>query len=229
MCGRYTLSKPRAILREVLDNENCPELKARYNVAPTQTVPVVLADQNGARSLAHMRWGLLPRWANSPDIGYRMINARAETVADKEAFRENFRERRCIIPADGFYEWHKLLSGKQPYLLRLVTGAPFGFAGLWDRWQGPTGSVLESFAILTTTANPLVRTIHDRMPVILNRQHREEWLMPEIGVHALNRLCKPYPASAMEAIPVSTYLNNIAHDSLDCMQPVQLQGRRNLF
>ena len=208
----------------MLGSEECPELEARYNVAPTQIVPVVVAGGNGSRRLVHMRWGLVPNWATTLDVGYRMINARAETAAEKPAFGESLRQRRCVVAADGFYEWQKTAGGKQPYLLRLLDGAPFGFAGLWDCWRDPRGSLLETFTIVTTTANTLVQTIHDRMPVILNRRHREEWLTPRIEVHALKRLCEPYPASAMEAVPVSAYVNNIANDSLECLRPVQRQN-----
>lgn len=229
VCGRYTVTNPGAILSEVLGSEDCPELEARYNVAPTQLAPVVIAAENGARRLVQMRWGLVPNWTDTPRARRGMINARVETVAEKPTYRESLYQRRCVVAADGFYEWQRLPGGKQPYLLRLVDGAPFGFAGLWDCWRDPRGTLLETFTILTTTANALVKTIHDRMPVILSRQHREEWLSPGIEMRALNRLCQPYSVSAMEAVPVSVYVNNVAHDSPACLKPIRLQAIRGLF
>ncbi len=142
MCGRYTVSNPGEILPELVRGGSYPETAARYNVAPTQPAPVVVAGEDGSRRVVVMRWGLVPYWAEDPEIGNRMINARSETAAEKPAFRDSFKRRRCLVAADGFYEWQKVPGGKQPFLLRLTGGAPFGFAGLWDRWHGPRGRVL---------------------------------------------------------------------------------------
>lgn len=229
VCGRYTISNPSKILPELLIEDHALDLPARYNVAPGQMAPVVAAGEDGSWRLTEMQWGLVPSWADDPGIGHRLINARAETVGEKPAFRDSLARRRCVVAADGFYEWQKGLGGKQPYLLRLAGGAPFGFAGLWDRWCGPRGQVLETFTILTTGANKLVEPIHKRMPVILDRQERAAWLVLRAELGALSLLCEPFPASAMEAIPVSGYVNNTAHDSVECLKPLALTNPRTLF
>jgi putative SOS response-associated peptidase YedK len=229
MCGRYTVSNPGEILPELLGHEDFPPTAARFNVAPTQDAPVVIAGDDGSRRLVAMRWGLVPYWSEDPEIGGRWINARSETVAEKPAFRDSFRRRRCVVAADGFYEWRKVPGGKQPYLLRLTGGAPFGFAGLWDRWRGPGGRVLETFTILTTTPNELVAPIHDRMPVLLDAAARGAWLASDGAPEALAGLLVPYPAAAMEAVPVSHCVNSPANDSLECMQPVLLPRQDSLF
>ncbi len=229
MCGRYTVSNPGEILPELVGGGDCPETAARYNVAPTQLALVVVAGEDGSRRAVEMRWGLVPYWAEAPEIGQRMINARSETAAEKPAFRDSFKRRRCLVAADGFYEWQKVPGGKQPFLIRLEGGAPLGFAGLWDRWHGPRGRVLETFAVLTTTPNELVEPIHDRMPVILTREGRAVWLRSDAGTDELRDVLNPYAAGEMEAIPVSDYVNSPAHDSLECMQPVLLPRQGTLF
>lgn len=229
MCGRYTVSNPGEVLPELLGHESFPETAARFNVAPTQQAPVVVAGEDGSRELRTMRWGLVPYWAEDPEIGNRMINARSESVAEKPAFRDSFERRRCVVAADGFYEWQKVPGGKQPYLLRLTGGAPFGFAGLWDRWRGPGGRVLETFTILTTEPNELAAPIHDRMPVILGEPARAGWLARDARPEDLHPLLVAFPAAAMEAIPVSDYVNSPANDSLECMQPVLVPRQGTLF
>ena len=176
-----------------------------------------------------MRWGLIPNWADDPAIGHRLINARSETAGDKRAFRDSLRHRRCGVAADGFYEWQKVRGGKQAYLLRLSGGVPFGFAGLWDRWCGLRGQAFETFTILTTVANELLKPIPPRMPVILDQQQREAWLSPGADARALDVLCTPYPSVAMEAFPVGNYVNDPAHDSVRCLQAVPLPDRSTLF
>jgi putative SOS response-associated peptidase YedK len=228
MCGRYTVSNPGEILPELLGSEESPAVVARYNLAPSQEAPVVVAGEDGSRRLVMMRWGLVPHWAEDPEIGRRMINARSETAAEKPAFRDSFKRRRCIVAADGFYEWQKVPGGKQPYLIRLDGGAPFGFAGLWDRWHGPRGRVLETFTILTTTPNELVAPIHDRMPVLLGQEARGDWLARDAQPAELASIFEPYPAGAMEAFHVSNFVSNPANDSLECLQPV-LPGQSALF
>ena len=229
MCGRYTVSNPGEILPELLGSEDAPEMAARYNVAPTQSAPVVVAGEDGSRRVVSMRWGLVPYWARDSDFGNRTINARAETVAEKPAFRDSFKRRRCLVAADGFFEWQKVPGGKQPYLIRLDGGEPIAFAGLWDRWHGPLGRVLETFTVLTTTPNGLVSPIHDRMPVILPAQARDRWLDREADLAGLGALLVSYPEEAMEAVAVSDFVNKPANDSLECLQPILLPRQESLF
>ena len=229
VCGRFIVSKPKTILHEVLGEHKHSGIEVRYNVTPGQTSAVVTVGENDSRHLTEMQWGLVPSWVSQPTTGHRMINARVETVGEKPAFRESVAHRRCVVPADGFYEWQKSAGGKQPFLLRLNKGAPFGFAGLWDCWRGSGGQVLETFTILTTVANALVEPIHKRMPVILDRQQREAWLQPWVGPESIRQFWEPFPASAMETIPVSDYVNNPAHDSVECLQAVSLPVGQTLF
>lgn len=220
MCGRYTLSAPGDAVAELLELETAPRLEPRYNIAPTQEA-AVLRLVDGNRELSPLRWGLVPFWAADPAIGSRMINARSETAADKPAFRTGLRRKRCLVPADGFYEWRRVAAGKQPYLLSLAGGGPFAFAGLWDRWVPHEGEPIESFTILTTRPNEMVATLHDRMPVILPPRHHELWLDPAVtSPERLGALLAPLPAAEMTAYPVSTLVNSPANDLPDCVQPL---------
>jgi putative SOS response-associated peptidase YedK len=216
MCGRYSLTTPVEAVGRLFEVAERPNLPPRYNIAPSQQAPVVRADAAGGRVLAPMRWGLIPSWAKEAKIGYRMINARAETVAEKPAFRSAFRHRRCLVPADGFYEWRKLGATKQPYRISRADGAPFAFAGLWERWRAPDGAVIDSFTIITTVANDLLRPIHDRMPVILDPADFGPWL--EAG--GVGRL-PPYAGAKLVAIPVSTRVNSPKHDDPACIAPLE--------
>jgi putative SOS response-associated peptidase YedK len=194
MCGRYTLSTSIESLAEEFGIAGpLPELQPSYNVAPTQEVPAVVAGGGGGRRLEMLRWGLIPSWADEAGIGARMINARSETVAEKPSFRRAFKERRCLIPADGFYEWQKTNGGKQPYYLRMKSGRPFAFAGLWESWNGD-GNEIRSCTILTTNPNNIAREVHNRMPVILPPEVYEIWLDPDVREkeHLLSLLA-PYP------------------------------------
>lgn len=221
MCGRYVLTAPGAVLAELFALPAPLELAARYNIAPTQAVPIVRLDPTGARELAFAQWGLVPFWAKERAIGNRLINARAETLAEKPSFRDSFKKRRCLIPADGFYEWRKVEGGKQPYLLRLRGGAPFGFAGLWSSWKDrESGETLESCAIVTTRPNELAATVHDRMPVILPHERHATWLdTTETDPAPLSELLAPYPADEMEAFPVSRRVNNPRIDEPSLIEP----------
>ncbi len=221
MCGRYTLSTPGDAVRELFELDAAPALVARYNIAPTQEGTVVRAAA-GRRSVDLLRWGLVPYWAADPGIGNRLINARSETAADKPSFRDSFRRRRCLVLADGFFEWRRQGPGpKQPYLIRLAGGEPFAFAGLWDRWVPHDGAPIESFTILTTRANELLAPIHDRMPVILARRHHRRWLDPaERSPQRLESLLGPYPAAAMIAFPVSPIVNKPQNDHPGCIEPL---------
>ncbi len=223
MCGRFTLALDTEALRQAFPWLTLPEhdLRPRYNIAPTQPVAVVI--NNHPQQLDFFAWGLIPPWAKDPTIGSRLINARAETLAEKPAFRNAYRRRRCLILADGFYEWRKEAgtARKTPMYIRLKSGEPFAFAGLWEVWNSPLGDVVLSCTIITTTANDLVATIHDRMPVILPREAYDHWLDPEERRPAeLAPLLKPYAAEEMEAYAVSTQVNSPAYDGPECILPV---------
>jgi putative SOS response-associated peptidase YedK len=214
MCGRFTLRTPMTVLirQFQIDLGADQQLPLRFNVAPTQDIPVVRYTDDG-RELTLMRWGLIPSWSKDPKSGPLLINARSETAAEKPAFRSAFKTRRCLIPADGFYEWKKAGNKKQPYYFRLTDGQPFAFAGLWEKWQ-----VIESCTILTTEANELAAQMHDRMPVILSPNDYAEWLDPlakEPG-----KLLTPFPASEMSAIPVNPIVNNARNEGPACIEPM---------
>jgi putative SOS response-associated peptidase YedK len=222
MCGRFTLKTPAADLAEVFDVPEPPTLPFRYNVAPTQSVPVVRTVPGGqGRELVSLRWGLIPSWAQDPSIGNRLINARADTASIKPSFRSAFKQRRCLVLADGFYEWQKQGSKKQPYYFQLRTGGPFAFAGLWEHWQGGE-EIIESCTLLTTEANDVVRPVHDRMPVILAPDAYEQWLDPRVQKPDLQQaLLRPYPGEAMTAYPVGTRVNNPRNDDRVCVQTAE--------
>jgi putative SOS response-associated peptidase YedK len=228
MCGRYTLTSPGEVVAEVFELVDVPPILPRYNLAPTQEAAVVRIVAPGApRTLDRLRWGLIPAWAKDPAIGNRMINARAESVADKPAFRDSFRRQRCLVAADGFYEWRPLDGKvKQPYLIRRQDRLPFGFAGLWSSWRGPQPDrPVETFTILTTTPNELLRPLHDRMPVILDRREFAAWLDPANRDFAgLQAMLAPAPTGGWEALPVSRAVNNPAHDEPDCIAPLVAEG-----
>ncbi|MGD8463717.1 MAG: SOS response-associated peptidase [Anaerolineae bacterium] len=226
MCGRFTLSDPDAELAVQFNLPEIPDLKPRYNIAPTQPVATVRAAAGGpAREMVLLHWGLIPFWAKDPGIGSRMINARSETVAEKPAFRAAFRRRRCLVVADGFYEWQKQNGNKQPYYIHLRDGQPFAFAGLWEHWEGEAG-VIESCTLLTTEPNELVRPVHNRMPVIVKPDDYELWLDPEMQQpERLQPLLGPYPSAEMDAYPVSRRVNRPQNDDPQCIEPLpQQQG-----
>ncbi len=220
MCGRYTLTVPVEILAEEFGVTGpLPEVPPSYNIAPTQEVAAVLAD-DGERRLEMLRWGLIPSWADDPGIGSRMINARSETVPEKPSFRRAFRERRCLILTDGFYEWKRTDDGKQPYYVRMEGGRPFAFAGLWESWRGGREEI-RSCTILTTEANDLVSEIHHRMPVILAPEDHGLWLDPDVReADPLLPLLAPYPDDVMEAYPVSRFVNRPTNDDPRCVEPL---------
>ncbi len=221
MCGRFTLAADPDTLATLFELDTVPELRPRYNIAPTQPVAAVLLDaERQRRQFTFLTWGLIPSWAKDIKIGARMINARSETVAEKPAYRSAFKYRRCLIPASGFYEWQRRRGGKQPYYIALHDHQPFAIAGLWERWQSPDGSVIESCTLLTTTPNELIRPLHNRMPVILPPVVFQEWLSPRTPATRLQPLLRPYPADAMIAYPVSTRVNSPAYDAPDCIEPL---------
>jgi len=225
MCGRYTLSAPSDLIEDLMELEESIELQPRFNIAPTQEAPVVLQrDSSASRRLETLRWGLVPFWAKDRSIGDRMINARSETVVEKPAFRASFKRKRCLVVADGFYEWQVTGGPKQPFFFRLTSREPFAMAGLWDRWdKGADGSSLETFAILTTEPNSVVEPVHKRMPVILERADYAAWLDPDgQDTDRLQEFLVPYPHTEMEGIPVSTYVNNPANQGPRCVEPIVL-------
>jgi putative SOS response-associated peptidase YedK len=225
MCGRFTLHTSPEVLADLFGLDAAPELAPRYNIAPTQPVAIVRPDKSGEqREWTLVHWGLIPSWSKDPSIGARMINARAESVEEKPSFRAAFRRRRCLIPADGFYEWQKRASGKQPFYFQVDGGSPFAFAGLWEFWAGPDGSEIESCTILTTDPNELTSKVHNRMPVILSPEDYDDWLMAgeadRTNISLLKHLLRPFDAKRMSAHPVSTYVNSPFHEGAECIQPV---------
>jgi putative SOS response-associated peptidase YedK len=229
MCGRYALTRNAEVLVRLFGLRATPELEPRYNIAPTQQALVVRVGKDGERKAEPLHWGLVPFWADDPTVGNRMINARAESAADKPAYRAAFRKRRCLVPADAFYEWRKLGKGKQPYAIRRTDDQPMALAGLWEYWQGKEGDELRSFTILTTEPNELVKPLHNRMPVIIDPADFDLWLDPEVDdSERLKPLIRPADADRMEAYPVSRRVNSPGNDDAACLERVELaddQGR----
>ena len=213
MCGRYTITATPEVLRALLGYAEQPNFPPRYNIAPTQPIPIVrLID--GKRHFALVRWGLLPSWVKDPKKFTLLINARGESAAEKPAFRAAMKRRRCLIPADGFYEWQAGGARKQPYFIHKKSGAPFAFAGLWETWTGPNGEELETAAIVTTTANKTLAPIHDRMPVILAPDVFDLWLdAANVDPMTASALIAPAPENLLEAYPISTDVNRVANDN----------------
>ena len=225
MCGRFVLKAPFSELVRLYNITNNLNLEPRYNIPPTEDIAVVRPDPGGTgRRLDMLRWGLVPYWARDIKIGFSLINAKAETVAEKPAFRDAFKERRCIIPADGFYEWKKLdAKTKQPYAIVMKERSVFGFAGLWERWKDrASGQAIQSCTIVTTTPNEVCAPIHDRMPVILEPKDYARWLgeEPTEPPHLMMML-KPYPGAAMEAYPVSSRVGSVKNTDADLFQPLE--------
>lgn len=228
MCGRYSLVTFYQDLAEEFELAEAAMLPQRFNIAPTQVVPVIrLCDSSDGfqRQLSNLRWGLIPHWAKDPSIGSKMINARSEEAATKPSFRVPLRRQRCLVPSTGFFEWQKVEGKtprgfkKQPFYIRRRDEKLIAFGGLWDRWRDGDGSTIESFSILTTSPNELIRPLHDRMPVILQRSDYELWLDPKMQDPAkLNPLFSPFPESEMTAHPVSTRVNNTRFDDAACIQ-----------
>lgn len=223
MCGRFSFASPPAVAAGVFGVEASALGAPRYNIAPTQQVATVRW-HDGGRCLGWMHWGLIPGWAKERSLGARLINARAETAAEKPAFRAAFKARRCLIPADGFYEWVHQGSAKQPYFITFRDGRPFAFAGLWERWSGE-GEAVESCTILTTTPNEVVAPLHHRMPVILPPEQYQLWLDLDLrDLRLLQPLLRPHPAHEMMAWPVSRRVNNPRFDDPACRAPVTAPG-----
>lgn len=224
MCGRYTLRVAPGELAELFAVINAFDWSPRYNIAPTQTVAAVRTsrDESG-RELALLKWGLIPSWAKDAKIGSSLINARAETVATKPSFRSAFRKKRCLIAVDGFYEWQAIAGqkAKQPFLISVKNVPAFAFAGLAEHWVSPEGAPVDTCAIITTTANSLMQSIHDRMPVILDPADYDMWLDPaRQDPEELLPLLKQFPAGRMQAVPVSTLVNSPRNELPDCVVPL---------
>ena len=231
MCGRYRLSRRKQIIEEYFDsNSEEQEWSPRYNIAPTQPVPVIRQNpKNPIRELSLLRWGLIPSWAKESSISAKMINARSETAATNPAFRDALKFRRCLLPADGFYEWQRTGKTNQPYCFEIGEGELFAFAGIWDRWKDG-GTTVETCSILTTTPNVVTSAIHDRMPVILDRDSYDLWLDPGMrDVTAASELLKPYDARQMRCYPVSTRINRVANDDEGCSLPMVTDIQTGLF
>ena len=224
MCGRYRLSRRKQIIEEHFETADWQDdWEPRYNIAPTQPVPVVRQHpKEPIRQISTMGWGLVPHWAKNSSGAARAINARSETAAEKPAFRDPLRLRRCLIPADGFYEWEKTGSARQPYCFEVNQGELLAFAGLWDGWRDANGNWVKTCSILTTTPNAATSAIHDRMPVILDPDYYDLWLDPGMkNVAALSALLKPYDARLMRCYPVSTRINHVANDDVECSRAVE--------
>jgi putative SOS response-associated peptidase YedK len=228
MCGRYTLTTTAEELIEEFDLLDAERIQPRFNIAPTQSAPVVRATASGdSRQLDSLRWGFIPHWAKDPSIGSRMINARSEEAHAKPSFRTSLRRQRCLAPCTGFYEWKKLEGGtrsrprKQPYYIHGRDGRVFALAGIWDRWRSPGGETIESYAILTTEPNECLRPLHNRMPVIVDPSDYGLWLDPAVqDADSLKRLFQPYPDDALEAYAVGTQVNSPAFDDPACIEAI---------
>ncbi len=224
MCGRYTITVEEEIFFarfKILQNGG--QFTPRYNVAPTQNNPVVLVNEKNQRIMARMKWGLIPFWAKDESIGYKMINARLETLTQKPSFKTAFVKRRCLVPADGYYEWNKTGSSKkkQPFRVVLKSRELFAFAGLWDEWKNEEGEKIQSYTIITTEADSLVAKIHPRMPVILRPENEDKWIDPALNdVKAIEKLLRPYPSDSMEMYEVSPLVGRTNIDMESLIRPI---------
>ena len=223
MCGRYALTTAAKDLAQRFSLRGAPEFAPRFNVAPTQVMPVLIRSDDGSRQAEMMRWGLIPFWAKDDSIGNRLINARSESVAEKPAFRAAMKRRRCLVPVDAFYEWQKLNGGtrKQPHAIRMADESTFAFAGLWEQWSDDGEGEVLSYTILTTKPNEALTKIHNRMPVILDPADYDAWLDPNAATgDELRRLFEPFPAEQLEMYPVSTHVNSPRNDDASCIAPM---------
>jgi putative SOS response-associated peptidase YedK len=230
MCGRYRLSRRKQIIEEYFDAADWQDdWNPRYNIAPTQPVPVIRQHpKEPIRQISLMKWGLVPHWAKDASGAASTINARSETAATKPAFRDPLKFRRCLIPADGFYEWKRRGTAKQPFCFEVNEGELFAFAGLWDGWKNAEGQWIKTCSILTTVPNAVTATVHDRMPVILDRESNDLWLDPGMNnVKVVSGLLKPYDARTMRAYPVSPRINHVANDDQECSRAVEITEAQN--
>ncbi len=219
MCGRYAITTAPEAMRQLFRYLQQPNFPARYNVAPTQPVPIVRMVE-GRREFALVRWGLIPAWVKDPRAFSLIINARGESVLDKPAFKNAMKYRRCLVPADGFFEWKRGGERKQPYFVQRKGGGPLAFAGLWESWMGPNGEEQETAAIVTTTASRSIAHIHDRMPVILPPEAFDFWLDPKVDAQSAMAAIQPAPDAELEFFPVSSAVNRTANDSPMLVEPL---------
>jgi putative SOS response-associated peptidase YedK len=226
MCGRYRLSRRKQLVEQYFAASGDEDWNPRHNIAPTQPVPIIRQHpKEPRRDLSLVRWGLISLWAKDASGPAQMINARSETAGTKPAFREALASRRCLVPADGFYEWRRTGTTKQPICFEVNDGELFTFAGLWDRWKDPAGQWIKSCSILTTTPNAVTAAVHDRMPVILDRADYDLWLDPGMkDVDTVSEMLNPYDARAMRSYPVSNRVNHVANDDADCAKPIELEA-----
>ena len=224
MCGRFSQTATPDMIAEQFEVNEPPLFKPRYNIAPSQQVATIRLNPEAAkRECVMLRWGLIPSWAKDPKIGNQCINAKAETVAEKPSFRAAFKKRRCLVIADGFYEWQLQGKQKQPMWIGLKSKRPFAFAGLWEHWKSAEGQPLETCTIITTAPNELMQAIHNRMPVILSPSSYDQWLDPTVQqLEPLKALLQPYSSEELMAYPVSTLVNNPRHDAPQCLEPVSI-------
>jgi putative SOS response-associated peptidase YedK len=230
MCGRFRLSRRKQIIEEHFDAADWQDdWNPRFNIAPTQPVPVIRQHpKEPVRQISTTRWGLVPSWAKDTSGAARMINARSETAHTLPAFREAMKLRRCLVAADGFYEWQRRGSAKQPFCFEVDEGELFAFAGLWERWRDPSGQWVKSCAILTTTPNAVTSAVHDRMPVILRKDDYDVWLDPSMqNIAAVSEMLKPYDARLMRCYPVSARVNSVRNDDEECSRPVVIAETQN--
>jgi putative SOS response-associated peptidase YedK len=218
MCGRFTLRQAPAAIRDQFDLDAVPTVEPRYNISPTQSILAVRRTDE-KKEAVFLRWGLVPSWATDLSIGNRLLNARSETAAEKPSFRSAFKQRRCLIVADGFYEWQTVAGKKQPVHFHFRDGRLFAFAGLWEHWNAPEGSAVETCTILTTSSNDLIRALHDRMPVILPPVHYAVWLDPQFADTAiLQSWMIPWPAEEMTGVPANVRVNSPRNEGPECLE-----------
>ncbi|MCH7803290.1 MAG: SOS response-associated peptidase [Acidobacteria bacterium] len=218
MCGRYSIFTPTDVLKLRFNVSRAEALKPTYNAAPTQNLPVIL--NSDPRTIQRCRWGLIPSWAKEERIGNRMINARAETLLQKPSFRTPFKKQRCLVLTDGFYEWKQTSDGKVPHRISMRDHEPFAFAGIWEVWKTPDGEDIQTFSIITTEPNELMKPLHHRMPVIVKQENEEKWLQ-EIDVSEAQKMLEPYPFEDLEAYPISTLVNSPRNNSEDIIKPLR--------
>ncbi|MCS6834454.1 MAG: SOS response-associated peptidase [Anaerolineae bacterium] len=227
MCGRYTLTANAETLQTTFQLETVEGYAPRYNIAPTQNVPIITHEQR--RALTWVRWGLIPSWAKDPSIGATLINARAETLEEKPSFRDSFRRRRCLIPADGFYEWAKDGALKKPYYIYRRGRALFAFAGLWDAWKNPQGEWVRSCTIITTEPNDLIRPLHHRMAVMLTPEQADAWIDEQASPEDLHGLLCAHPSEDLALHEVSPRVNSAQAEGPQLIEPFQTPQQRDLF
>jgi putative SOS response-associated peptidase YedK len=224
MCGRYSFTLPPEAIRDLFRVLTVLNLQPRYNIAPTQMVPVIGLEPNGERALKMFRWGLIPRWSKAMPASAPLINARSEGIAGSKMFGEAFRKRRCLVPADGFFEWNKDKKDKRPWRIVDPERPAFAFAGVWEGWRNPEGEITRSFAIITTNANEKLAPVHDRMPVILKREDEDAWLDPGSAEPRLQSLLAPYDAGKTALYRVDTRVNSVKNDDPACLSRIDDDG-----